>query len=769
LDANVNPNSQPHDIAQPGPIDPATGQPNHQSEVTEVKSWLRQNATGLVVTAIIIALVIKFWDPFTALKVALGLGFIIFIHELGHFLAAKWCDVHVRTFSIGFGPAIPFCSYKYGETTYMLGVIPLGGYVAMVGEGTGESMPDSDGDEEDSDPRSFKNKPVPQRMLIISAGVIMNLIFGMVCFVAAYMHGVKEEPAIVGATFSGGAAWRADLRDGDEIVQIGSRTNPTFKDLRPVVMSTDKGEKVPIVVRRGGQEVKLEVEPIRDEGTFFPVLGVQVESRLLVYTPPKNLKDAPVVKGKALEAGGFQAGDRIVSMTNPTKPEELLPLTDVADYRRRLTLLAGQAVTIGVVRKDEPETAKPTEIRVQPGFRQNFGLRMQIGKVAAIRTGGPAERAGIQAVTLDAGPDGRGDRIAAVGLTDSAGKRTWLANGDKLPEAKPGDAIRPFDPILLRRELLKWAAEFPEEKRKSLKVDLVVLRISEPDHQEQRKALTLDYDDSYRFERELLPQQNSPLAIDGLGLAYWVSGVVEDVEADSPAAKAGVKRSDLIEAVLWDTNPPQPSWFRRQLGATAEKWDEIKPHQWACVESILQGHPKEFKLRLKRAATGETVELAMQGVEDKRWPVDDRGIQLQSESREQKASDLGDAIGLGARRTVRFIREVYMNLYSMIRGRVSVKTMSGPLTIADVSYKIAGEDFWQFLIFLGVISVNLAVVNFLPVPVLDGGHFVFLVYEKITGRPLPERVFAALMYVGLAMILTLFVYVISRDILRLYF
>ena len=67
----------------------------------------------------------------------IGLGFVIFIHELGHFLAAKWCDVHVKTFSIGFGPAVPVCSYKWGETTYMLGIIPLGGYVAMVGEGDG--------------------------------------------------------------------------------------------------------------------------------------------------------------------------------------------------------------------------------------------------------------------------------------------------------------------------------------------------------------------------------------------------------------------------------------------------------------------------------------------------------------------------------------------------------------------------------------------------------------------------------------------------------
>src|SRR5262249_38739237 len=77
-----------------------------------------------------------------ALMVAVGLGFVIFIHELGHFLAAKFCDVHVQTFSIGFGPALPGCSFVRGETTYKIAAIPLGGYVNMVGEG-----PEADEDE----------------------------------------------------------------------------------------------------------------------------------------------------------------------------------------------------------------------------------------------------------------------------------------------------------------------------------------------------------------------------------------------------------------------------------------------------------------------------------------------------------------------------------------------------------------------------------------------------------------------------------------------
>ena len=141
-------------------------------------------------------------------KAGLGIGFIIFIHELGHFLAAKWCDVHVVTFSIGFGPAVPGCSFTRGETTYKLAILPIGGFVNMVGEGP-------EADEEEDYPRSFKNKTVFQRMLIISAGVIMNVAFGMACFIGVYLTtGVTRKPAVVSQTSPGSPAWQNGLRAG---------------------------------------------------------------------------------------------------------------------------------------------------------------------------------------------------------------------------------------------------------------------------------------------------------------------------------------------------------------------------------------------------------------------------------------------------------------------------------------------------------------------------------------------------------------------------
>ncbi|MCA9067128.1 MAG: site-2 protease family protein, partial [Planctomycetaceae bacterium] len=118
--------------------------------------------------------------------VALGLGMVIFFHELGHFAVAKWCDVQVERFSIGFGPVI--WSRTWGETEYALSAIPFGGYVKMLGQD------DIDPGQETSteiaeNPRSYTAKSVPQRMAIISAGVIMNVITGFLFYVGAMWLG----------------------------------------------------------------------------------------------------------------------------------------------------------------------------------------------------------------------------------------------------------------------------------------------------------------------------------------------------------------------------------------------------------------------------------------------------------------------------------------------------------------------------------------------------------------------------------------------------
>ena len=163
-------------------------------------------------------------------KVGLGLGAVIFVHELGHFLVAKACGVKCEKFFIGFDIGGYKLSHRWGETEYGIGILPLGGYVKMLGQDDDpahiademrkcEIAPGSpeaneivgpNGEKYFVDRRSYLAKSVPQRMAIISAGVCMNVIFAFIFAVIAYGMGVSYMPCIVSETVPGSPAWRQE-------------------------------------------------------------------------------------------------------------------------------------------------------------------------------------------------------------------------------------------------------------------------------------------------------------------------------------------------------------------------------------------------------------------------------------------------------------------------------------------------------------------------------------------------------------------------------
>jgi regulator of sigma E protease len=742
------------------------------------REWFAANAVVIVFSAVVLTLILIYLELGLVTKVAVGLGLVIFIHELGHFLAAKWCDVHVETFSIGFGKAIPGCRFKYGETTYKIGWIPLGGYVKMVGEGD-----NADTEEAEEDPRSFRNKPVGQRMIIISAGVIMNILLAAICFIIVYMHGVDEKPPIIGWVEAGSPAWQEGMHSEIILDEIDDLKRPVFDDVRPIVMGTNKGETVRFVYRErlGGPEIVAIVEPGRDAEALFPVVGVGPSSQLtLIQSRRSEFKPYRIGSPAANAKPGFQPGDKIIASSyDPADYTKISPIPpdnregaggklDFFEFQRRQMDMRGKRMIIRVQRDGGTE-----DITVEPAFYATLGLRMEMGRVAARRKDSPAAKAkvispageedGIQPRKADA-KDSTGDKIISVEVEVLATKGIrWLseqAAKDSVTEGKKTIEVLPLDPLRLPFELETWADAKPSSKT----VRVVVLRptaAKEQRSETKRVTLEMEWDEAARYYREIQTTPNSPVSIPCLGVAYYVNAVVEAVEPGSPAAKVGMQKGDLVKEVRWEYKTPK--------GDTKQsKWQEIKSHQWAYVFNELQAADTK-KIDLKVERSGGIVEVSLTAEPDETWPMADRGLLFQTDTRLHKAEDLLDALRLGGHRTLRTVRVIYQNLYAMIFGRVSAWTMSGPLTIADVSYKIAGENLWQFILFIGMINVNLAVINFLPIPVLDGGHMVFLLYEKIRGKPAPESVLAAAMYTGLALILALMCFVIFLDVKRLWF
>ena len=134
-----------------------------------------------------------------------------------------------------------------------------------------------------------------------------------------------------------------------------------------------------------------------------------------------------------------------------------------------------------------------------------------------------------------------------------------------------------------------------------------------------------------------------------------------------------------------------------------------------------------------------------------------------------KGDNAIEAVGIGLHKTYYFVRQVYRIMERMIFTRsLGLETVSGPLGIMGIGGKVARTGLVNFLFFLAMISANLAVINFLPLPIVDGGLMVFLLIEKIKGSPVSLRVQVATQMIGLFLIITAFLFVTYQDALRLF-
>ena len=438
---------------------------------------------------------------------------------------------------------------------------------------------------------------------------------------------------------------------------------------------------------------------------------------------------------------------------------------DYFDLAHRLTKWAGKDIVLLVRHDGEPDSATPTPIHVPAAFQTSYGLRLGMGPIIALREGSSADKAGIQVRTAQE----TGDTLFEVKVAEADGKILRYVS-DPGPNQPKDATVEALDPARLPDQLRQWAA------RRGAGPKMVKVKLRrKAGHNERGEDVSreLAWDDSWQDEPSAPSGQGSPRAIDGLGLAYAIKTQIDAVSADSPAAKAIVakdgkvakgaayplQKGDVIKAVRF---------YAKQPGGTMEPDTEIKlgPDQGAHALWLAEEFTpfRQIGLVLQRGED-EAVEVLLEGVEDKTRPQIGRGIGFQADMRLEKADSLGQALGMGIRRTGRLVYRIYQNLAAMASGNISfTKNASGPVDIAAVAYNIAFESLPQFVLFIGMISVNLAVINFLPIPVLDGGHMVFLIYEKLRGRPAPEAIRVAATFVGLAMIASLMLFVIFLDV-----
>ena len=226
----------------------------------------------------------------SAIKIIILLGFLIFIHELGHFTVAKLCKVKVNEFAIGFGPTIWKKQGK--ETKYALRLFPLGGFVSMEGE-----------EERSEDSRSFSKASIPRRIAIVVAGATVNIIFAVVIyFIISATSGTYISNEI-NSTINGYAAQSIDLKNGDKIVQIDNKKINNKADLDKILKKS-KGEDLNIKIERENNTLDFTIKP------------TEVKTKVTGIYLDENCKIAAVEKGSSSEKQGIKSNDKLIKINN---------------------------------------------------------------------------------------------------------------------------------------------------------------------------------------------------------------------------------------------------------------------------------------------------------------------------------------------------------------------------------------------------------------------------------------------------------------------
>ncbi len=633
-------------------------------------------------------------DIFRIFLVVLGIGAVIFVHELGHFLVAKWSGVRVEAFSLGFPPTlvgirrrpgkveirfpyvgrkghpdgltvnVPLTGGAESPTEYRISLLPIGGYVKMAGEaiGEGEGAPDE-----------LKSQGVAKRGAIFGAGVAMNAVFAIVVFAVAFSLGVPLPPALVGDILPGTQAAASELRVGDRVVSVNGKPMQDFNDLVSAVAFSTAGEGLVLEIERAGERK-----------TLAPIVP-EWDTRRGVYSigvAPMGSATLADVGGPAA-AAGIRAGDTIAAVGG--KPVANLP-----------------------------------EIR------------------AAIRAAAPTPSA---RVALEA-----------------------VRRGERVETSIPVAALKPWR-IGIVPEVIPRIEEAPPEsalRASGLDVGDLVLRVGDQD---------LHGSDSPTLEKALGAARGSPtVAIEARRAGADQGKVTLQVPTDASAWAAIRTRTvcHVTQSVAGGAAAAaglSPGDLILRIGG--KDFADFPAMQGLIQDSA--GNALPFEVLPGSGRLARTVEIAprydISAIADPELTAK-LGLNVMEPVREVIVFPPGKAIAVGFTRSFEFAKQIVQMLVKLVKREVATKNLGGPVTIVQQTWEFAGKGAGALLWFLAMLSVNLAILNLLPIPILDGGHLFFLAIEAVKGKPVSEGKQIVAQYVGLLLLLAIMLAVTYNDLFR---
>lgn len=401
----------------------------------------------------------------TLVYFVLLLGGLIFFHELGHFLFARWMGVRVVTFSIGFGPSLFTLKGRpkklkdkegnvIGEippTEYVIAALPLGGYVKMLGHDPSEDVPDRE--------RlvSFAHKPIWRRFLIVSAGPVFNLILPFIIFFFMYLTHSTVESSVAGSVIPDSPAWSVGIRPGDRIVEIDGEPVEYFWQLQEQIEGRP-GETFPISWEHRGERKSANITPVHHKKTVIAKLGVAEEVGIIGISHDYARAVVAVEKGSPAAEAGLGNGDRVINVNGT-------PVERFDELQAAIEGLGEEPAVLKVLRYGEAPVKNlrvgigtVETVTVQPGSQPMRGIVSAEFVVESVLAGSPAETMGLRP----------GDRILGV---DDKTFALWSGMRRHISiHRKEG-------------QRLYWVRDGKEMSEEIKLVDVTVKRDLDPEHQ----------------------------------------------------------------------------------------------------------------------------------------------------------------------------------------------------------------------------------------------------------------------------------------------
>lgn len=590
------------------------------------------------------------------LQVIIGIGLLIFIHELGHFLVAKKIGVRVYAFSLGFGPAI--FKKKWGETEYRLSLVPLGGYVKLAGEGPDEEKTGASWE--------FSSKTVGQRAAVLVAGVGLNAILAFVAFVVAFQIGVPFIAPEIGQVTPGLPAWEAGIQRGDKVIEIDGNRDIDFEDLFTIIALNTSTKGLPIKVERDGKILDFMVMPSYDAEHGIQRIGIAPATSLEVdkiFAFENNISPA--------RDAGLQVKDIVVAVNGKRISTE-------DEFREIEMQNPGKEISVTVLREN-----REVELKITPykSSRSMLGLSCATARIDGVKNNSLAMNAGFL----------KGDEITEVDSKSVTG----FAEIGKLVLASESETCT----FTIKRN-------------------------------NQISSITVPLKDA--GERGLFLG----------GIVPFYGLIIDSVVEGFPAEKVGLKPGDKVTALN-----------EREL----KDWNSL-------LQAVIMSQGKPLVIEWTR--DGKRFVSTVVPQKDEKNAMGNIGLKFREKMLVKQYGLCGSCV-VGVKKAIINVQRLYLTIKGFFSQRLSTKNVGGFILIAQASYESAKVGMGKLMYFLGILSLQLALLNILPVPVLDGGHLLFLAIEKIKGSPVSQRVLSIAHYIGFAAIISLVIYATRNDIMRL--